>query len=441
VNRRYAEHLHGWAVDPQRHYRGQLCIGEYYNVSRTKCLPAVYKTTMATDIPHYHDLGARLFHYMHVTTDNWGNKSLTNYQLARQLWDQDVDAAAVVDDFLAARYGTAAATMDVFYNSLETMLENVSALRYRLAPRLDSGQRPLFVDDHLRYDERPPGAGPSLRAMLAAAERCEAALASIDRDRLPERIQGRIAEDERLFRYGERTLRLYDAMVRTYRAMDSDRMDEAQAACREALHYADLLRADTTSASLSSSHASSPNALAATLVTGGLTALQWELGLIGPEGEPPRLDADGLIIHGDEMAGGGGPRFGYGLRVFPERREVSARGNYAYAASNFPEDRLVGSFTIEGAPPTWMVLDTSGLAYPVQDGGSVPMSIRINDTVVFEGPAPFGDRELTPLHLEVAGEALKSGLNRIEIRNETPEGPTGNRPWVGVDAVRLRPAH
>ncbi|HEO72625.1 MAG TPA: DUF4838 domain-containing protein, partial [Candidatus Hydrogenedentes bacterium] len=64
-NARYAEHLYGWAVDPDRHYKGQICIGEYYNVSGYKCLPVVYMHTMANDIPYYYEkANARLFHYM-----------------------------------------------------------------------------------------------------------------------------------------------------------------------------------------------------------------------------------------------------------------------------------------------------------------------------------------------------------------------------------------
>ena len=51
VNDKYRQQLAGWTEAPDRHYRGQLAIGEYYNVSGYKCLPICYMHTMANDIP------------------------------------------------------------------------------------------------------------------------------------------------------------------------------------------------------------------------------------------------------------------------------------------------------------------------------------------------------------------------------------------------------
>lgn len=438
TNRRYSEHLDGWAAAPERHYRGQLCIGEYYNVSRTKCLPVVFRGTMDTDVPHYYGLGARLFHYMHVTTEDWGTRALTNYQLARQLWNHDADPEGIFEDYLAARYGLAAPAMARFYGSLQTMLENVTPLKYELAPRLDSGARPLFSDPHLQYDERLPGGGPSLRAMLAAADRCQAILDSVQTQPLADRIRDRIAEDAAAFLYGRRTLQLYDAMARAYAAIDGDRPDEARAACQEALGLAESLRADTTSASFSSSHASATNALEAAGVARGLVALQWKLDLVRPApGDVPILGAQGVTLWGDTMAGGGGPLYGHGLRIFPERRQVSLRGNYAYASPHFPADRLLGWFRMEGPPPARLLVETSGLAYPAESGGAVPLELRVNGEVVHEGPAPFGERELTPARFIVPGSVLRAGDNSIELRNVSEAGPLGGRPWFGVDSLRL----
>ena len=67
-NAKYQRLLHGWLLDPDRHYRGQIEIGEYYNVSRYKSLPLCLMHVMAHDIPYYHKSGARFFQYMHVTT-------------------------------------------------------------------------------------------------------------------------------------------------------------------------------------------------------------------------------------------------------------------------------------------------------------------------------------------------------------------------------------
>ena len=109
-NATYQRQLCGWLVNPKRYYRGQVCIGEYYNVSRYKSIPACYMQAMAHDIPYYYRQGARQFHYMHVTTGHWGTKSLTNYQMARQLWDVNTGCETLWADYFR-RYGAAAATM------------------------------------------------------------------------------------------------------------------------------------------------------------------------------------------------------------------------------------------------------------------------------------------------------------------------------------------
>jgi len=288
-NAHYLRQLRGWVEDPDRHYRGRLCIGEYYNVSGYKCLPLCLMHTMASDIPTYHRLGARHFHYMHCTTAHMGNKALTNYQMARQLWDVATDCEALWADYFARRYGPAAATMRRFYESLETMLANVTKLKYDLARRLDRGSKDLFPTPELRY-ERADGIvcnGPTLREMLDHAAVCRRLITRAATGRgqvppLPERIRARIAEDERLFTYGERTLQYYDACVQAWRAIRAKQTDAARKHVAEAARLADLLRRDTTSTKHSSSHANAANAFDATRATRAIAHLQRALGSENP---------------------------------------------------------------------------------------------------------------------------------------------------------------
>ena len=329
-NAHYYRQLQGWVAEPDRHYRGRLCIGEYYNVSGYKCLPLCFMHTMAVDIPAYHRMGARHFHYMHCTTADMGNKALTNYQMARQLWDVTTDCETLWTDYFARRYGPAAATMRQFYESLETMLANVTKLKYDLARRLDRGEKDLFPTPELRY-ERAEGVtsnGPTLREMLGHAAVCrrlitramtpqpqlascvrlaafpsrqelsrrplaaawegrragDSAAAPLGRGQvpgLPERIGARVAEDERLFTYGEQTLQYYDACVQTWRAVRAKRIDAARTHLAEAVRLADLLRRDTTSTKHSSSHANAANAFEATRATRAIAHLERALGQDG----------------------------------------------------------------------------------------------------------------------------------------------------------------
>ena len=274
-NASYRKQLDGWATAPNRHYRGQLCIGEYYNVSGYKCLPISYMHTMASDMPFYYGAGARHFHYMHVTTGNWGNKALTNYQMARQLWDVKTDCERLWDDYFARRYGPAAPTMRGFYESLEKMLSSVSELKYGLAGRLNGGAKELFPSAHLRL-RREPGLkcdGPTLEEIVGQAKACRA-LIDQALARAEGRIKVRIAEDERLYTYGERTVLYYWECAEAFLLGRAGKTEEARGHLAEARHLADLLRQDTASTKMSSSHANDANALSASRAAGALAQIE-----------------------------------------------------------------------------------------------------------------------------------------------------------------------
>jgi hypothetical protein len=274
-NARYSAQLDHWAADPERHYRGGISIGEYYNVSGYKCLPICFMHTMAADIPYYYKTGARQFQYMHVTTGHWGNKALTNYQMARQLWDVHTDCEALWEDYFTRRYGPAARTMRRFYESLEQMLSNVSELKYGLARRLDRGAEDLFPTPHLRR-ARESGLeceGPALLEIVGHADACRGSLGQALAMELPDRVKARIREDEETFTYGERTIRYLYECVEAFRLGRAGARDGARRHYREAVRIAELLRRDTTSTSLSSAHANAKNAFVATYATGALEHL------------------------------------------------------------------------------------------------------------------------------------------------------------------------
>jgi hypothetical protein len=269
TNARYMRQLKGWVEAPDRHWRGNLCIGEYYNVSGYKCLPLCFMHTMAKDIPTYYRMGARHFHYMHVVTADLGSNALTNYQMARQVWDVGTDCEVLWADWFTRRYGPAAVTMRTFYEVLERMLANVTQVKYGLALRLDRGTADLFPTPELRYrrEEGQECNGPTLAEMVHFARGCRDLIDSALARDLPDRVRARIAEDERLFTYGERTLTYYDACVRAWRAVRAGKADAARACIDEAERLAGLLEADTTSTTNSSSHANAANAFAASRAT------------------------------------------------------------------------------------------------------------------------------------------------------------------------------
>lgn len=279
-NAEYLKNLTGWAIAPDRNYRGQICIGEYYNVSGYKCLPVCYMHSMAHDIPYYYrTMGARHFHYMHCTTKNWGNKALTNWQMARQLWNVDSEPKALWDTYFSGRYGAAAEAMRRFYASLEKMLANVTELKYGLAGRLDKGDENLFPNNALKYDVAhfDVDDGPDLVEILQYARDCRNAIDGVRAMDLPERVAARVAEDERLFTYGERTVLFYDALCRAFAAEHAQQKETARAALKEAEALAAELEADTESTHYASSHANAANALEASRAAGALKILHERL--------------------------------------------------------------------------------------------------------------------------------------------------------------------
>ena len=280
INERYRTHYYGWSQEPERHYRGQVFIGEYYNVSGYKCLPIVYAHVMAKDIPYYYDTGARHMHYMHVTTGNWGTRALTNYQMAKMLWNPKLDVEALWDEYFSGRYGPAAHAMRELYWTLERALCNVTVLKYRLARRLEANSAELFTERHMRYEESHPETddGPDLAEMVRYVEQCRGLIDGAMAMELPERIKGRIAEDERGFAYGERTIHLYDHVVQAIVADRAEKPDEARRQFLLARQYADALRADTTSTTMSSSHANDRDAFTASRITNAYKRLEGKYG-------------------------------------------------------------------------------------------------------------------------------------------------------------------
>lgn len=303
-NMDYLKNSRGWAVDPGRFYKGQICIGEYYNVSGYKCLPVCFMHTMAHDIPYYFNaLNARHFHYMHVTTAKWGNKSLTNWQMARQLWDPAVDCEKLWEDYFGRRYGPAASQMRSFYESLEKMLSNASPIKYQLARRLGAGEFELFPDSHFQYESRsyPRNDGPDMADILKSSKDCRNTIEAVKTMRLPERVARRIAEDDQAFTYGERTMLYLDALCRAQFLFRKGEWDAAEGPLREAEALARLLKADTVSTGFSSSHANAPDALEATYAPRAVEDLRDRIAAVKSRG-PYYPDRSGLLTYKD--AGG-----------------------------------------------------------------------------------------------------------------------------------------
>ncbi len=284
INVPYFNRYRGWALDPKRFYRGQIFIGEYYNISGFKGLPIVFSKSMTSDIPYYCGTSARHFHYMHVTTRNWGTRALTNYQMARMLWAPAVDVPALTDEYFTGRYGAAARAMRECYHALEQSLVNVKCLKYNLREALKKDDAELFPLKHMRYERFTPPTddGPDLLEMVGSIDE---AMKRVDRAAavpgLSPAIKARIGEDRSNMAYAWNTIHFYERIVRTVLSKRLGRIDEAKKAFSEAVRLADVMKRDTVSCRNSSTHANADDTFQATMITDVYDRLAAELGFAG----------------------------------------------------------------------------------------------------------------------------------------------------------------
>ena len=92
-------------------------------------------------------LSARLGSTLYARLTDRVNGTTADNAVAQQIIDE-VEAEA--DSYFAQRYGSLAAHMRVFYDTLEKMLANVHELKYGLARRLERGEEELFPTPELR---------------------------------------------------------------------------------------------------------------------------------------------------------------------------------------------------------------------------------------------------------------------------------------------------
>ncbi|MHB0998104.1 MAG: DUF4838 domain-containing protein [Armatimonadota bacterium] len=211
----YASSYLGWAPHQGGLYKGALFIGEYYNVSNFKSMPAIYTRTMAADIPWYHRTGARHFQYMHTLTKNWGPWALNQYLMAQLTWNVNTDVSALLDDYYARYYPTTSKETRRYYENLEDTLCNITWLKTYIGLFLDSNKEPLPFE-HLKYDSQSPvlNSGPSL---VDTMKGLKDARRNLDQSLLicKDAIEtARLLEDDKRLSYAESMVDFYYHMIR-----------------------------------------------------------------------------------------------------------------------------------------------------------------------------------------------------------------------------------
>jgi len=262
-----------WSSDPQRLYRGELFMGEYYNVMAIASLPVLLTQIMSHDIPLYFRLGIRHCHYMHVYTRDLGMKRINNYLFARLLWDPETDVNAVMDEYFDFFYGSAAPQMARLYRKFEFAMSSITQWKHSrrsLASRINGPHFPLFITRHLQLTESHPENNDAvdLEQSVRALRECRMILRAVLKNPDSERLKRRLIEDDVNLRYASNTAALYyhfSGMLMAFRKGD---INGAREQYRLTLPHAARLRAETRIVASASSHANSKNGLEASRIAG-----------------------------------------------------------------------------------------------------------------------------------------------------------------------------
>jgi hypothetical protein len=273
INQWQLKAYQGWTTGEQRFYRGSMFIGEYFNVSSLKSLPAVYTKILSVDIPWYYNNGARQFHYMHTPDRMLGTWTLNQYLLGKLLWDINSDAGKILDDYFSSYYPVTARSTRSFYEQLEKATSNIKIFKhyvetvngrnFSLTPLLLKGDP--FRLDHLHYDEFHPllNDGQDVTEMIEAMESAKRYLDKSLIDCSDDKEKQRLMEDRERFDYGYATYRYIYHLIRT--SIFHKKKDEVMAAMEFALveKYAAELREMVEVVQVSSEHANAANGLEA----------------------------------------------------------------------------------------------------------------------------------------------------------------------------------
>ena len=144
-------------------YKGEMMIGEYYNVSSFSNMPFILTKMMAHDIPYYYNNGSRHLHYMHFCARNWGVFAVNNFLYCKLLWDVNINSDEVLSDYYYSRYKEYAPKMEKYYRELEIASANckyikhyqyINKIRRSLVLDVTNKRRDILNCNHIHFSER-----------------------------------------------------------------------------------------------------------------------------------------------------------------------------------------------------------------------------------------------------------------------------------------------
>ncbi|NOU90986.1 DUF4838 domain-containing protein [Paenibacillus sp. LMG 31460] len=254
TNLQLLHNYESWTVNTNRHFQGEMFIGEYYGVRTFAAMPILLSSIIANDIPYYYETGARHFYYMHITSGRWGMLALNNYLYAALLWNAKADTRANMDTYFEQYYCEAAGLMKSFYEKLEVALSNIKYLKHyqeidgekhSLWLKIKDREENLFPSEHMKYEAtgENDNSGISLVATVEQLHACRAILDAALFKAEKSIVAQRLLEDEMRFDYGHTMIMFYYRVVRTVTLLQADKSQLARAEFAHCQLFAEKLRA------------------------------------------------------------------------------------------------------------------------------------------------------------------------------------------------------
>jgi len=163
--------LKKWATDKDRKYKGEVFIGEYFNVSSFASMPFIFTDKISNAIPYYYNNNSRHFYYMHISTDEWGMLTLNNYLIAKLLWDTKANKQEIINEYYDMTLNSSKEKMKQFHDILEKASSNAKYLKhYQFNEKGDEKpslmwkmfDEELFPLKHCKFDYREDDPNASL---------------------------------------------------------------------------------------------------------------------------------------------------------------------------------------------------------------------------------------------------------------------------------------
>lgn len=224
-------------------YHGDLYIMENYNAEYMHDLPTIHSQIMSLDIPGYAELGVQGLAFMHPRTRDLGVHSLSNYQFARQSWDQYVSVDTLRQEYFAFFYPGIQQVMSDYYSQLGRAMANISTWKYYLPLRADELEQDIEADTgsgvipmNERFQQQRSTEAPNFNTswettyhdIFEARYLIDEAMSK----GLPETIQQRLQELEYQLQYAELTINLYDNIITFFTQRDADQVIREEAILR-----------------------------------------------------------------------------------------------------------------------------------------------------------------------------------------------------------------